>query len=101
MDLATRPTTATGEASAQADIRDATVERLWGDTTRIGVDANGRSVLLLLVDRTSDAAYDRLVERRSTALMTLPAWTIRLAYERDLPPAYRPNVSGLFDALLH
>ena len=79
---------------------DATAVRLCGDTTRLGVDASGRTVLLQLVDWTNCERCDRLVQRRAAALMTLPAWTISLAYERGLPPAYRPNEKGLLDALL-
>src|SRR5262245_22799557 len=63
--LASPLSNATGEASAHVVFRDATAARLCGDTTRLGVDANGRTVLLQLVERTNGEVCDRLVQRRA------------------------------------
>jgi hypothetical protein len=69
-------------------LRSSPVDGLWADSTRVGVDPSGRTVLLHLVLAGGCDDLRGFVGQCASVLSNVPTWTLRLVFPRSLTEAY-------------
>lgn len=79
---------AAGEPPQETGWRSSLVDGLFSESTRVGIDPAGRTVLLYLVVPASREDSRGFLARWALVLGRLPAWTLRVAFPRSLPKVY-------------
>src|SRR6267143_1219800 len=81
------PSPAGGTLTTEPEQRASMAVDLSAETLRIGVDPNGRTVLLRLVTPTGPEDFRTFLGRAAPLLVSLPTWTLQLAFPRALSAA--------------